>query len=48
MERIRDKLQHRFNPLHLYCRLRAVGLTHNAASLLSRCYERALYRIVLA
>lgn len=48
MTGIRNRLQHRFNPLHLYCRLRTIGLAHATASRLSRCYERALYRLVLA
>ncbi|BDQ33551.1 hypothetical protein [Pseudodesulfovibrio portus] len=48
MTGIRNRLQHRLNPLHLYCRLRTLGMTHGTAVILSRCYERALYRLVLA
>ncbi|MBG0791085.1 MAG: hypothetical protein H0S80_11370 [Desulfovibrionaceae bacterium] len=48
MNGIKQRLQHRLNPLHLYCRLRSLGMPHTAAARLSRCYERALYRLVLA
>jgi hypothetical protein len=37
-------LQHHFNPLHLFCRLRRLGLGKNAALRLARLYERYLYR----
>lgn len=48
MTGLRSQLQHRLNPLHIYCRLRTLGVAHKAASVLTRCYERAVYRRVLA
>ena len=48
MTKRRSRLQHRLNPLPVYCRLRALGMAHRAASRVSLCYERALYRLVLA
>jgi hypothetical protein len=42
--RIRDALTHRLNPLHLYCRLREMGLSCALARTLSKGYERAVYR----
>ncbi|MGE4194329.1 MAG: hypothetical protein AB7E51_13130 [Pseudodesulfovibrio sp.] len=48
MNGLRSRLQHRLNPLHVYCRLRSLGLAHRTASAVSLCYERALYRRVLA
>ncbi|WP_394699639.1 hypothetical protein [uncultured Pseudodesulfovibrio sp.] len=48
MKGLRSRLQHALNPLHVYCRLRTLGVTHGAASRMTLCYERALYRLVLA
>jgi hypothetical protein len=45
---LRSKLQHRLNPLHVYCRLRGLGVSHCPARAVSYCYERMLYRLVLA
>ena len=42
--RIRDALTHRLNPLHVYCRLRDMGLPGALARCLSRGYERVLFR----
>jgi len=42
--RIRDALTHRLNPLHLYCRLRDMGLPNALARTLTAGYERAVYR----
>jgi len=36
-------LQHYLNPLHIYCRLRDMGITKGAASLLCRIYEQTIY-----
>lgn len=41
---IRDALTHRLNPLHLYCRLRDLGLPSALARSLTKGYERVLYR----
>ncbi len=48
MTRIRSRLQHRFNPLHVYCRLRTIGVADKAARVVTSCYEKMLYRLVLA
>ncbi|HWR05185.1 MAG TPA: hypothetical protein VN419_14355 [Humidesulfovibrio sp.] len=42
--RLHDALTHHLNPLHLYCRLRDLGLPTSLARSLTRSYERALYR----
>ncbi|WP_172677121.1 thioredoxin domain-containing protein [Salidesulfovibrio brasiliensis] len=48
MQAIRARLQHRLNPLHIYCRLRDCGLGDQTAQRLSSCWERLVYRLVLA
>ena len=48
MMKLRCRLQHRLNPLHVYCRLRTLGMAHDPARALSFCYERMVYRLVLA
>jgi len=48
MNTLRRRLQHMFNPLHLYCRLKEAGLAEPLARRLSRVYERAVYRHLLA
>ncbi len=45
---IRSHLQHRLNPLHVYCRLRTMGIADKAARVMTACYERVVYRRVLA
>jgi len=45
---IRSHLQHRFNPLHVYCRLRTMGIADKAARVMTSCYEKVVYRRVLA
>lgn len=47
MRSVRNYLQHRFNPLHLYCRLVDFGFTEQAAGRVSGWYERVIYRICL-
>lgn len=42
--RIRNALTHRLNPLHLYCRLRDMGLPGALARTLTAGYERVVYR----
>ena len=37
-------LQHRFNPLHVYCRLRDYGISSRFAIRVSSAYER-FYRV---
>ncbi|XXJ20857.1 hypothetical protein ACR42D_15215 [Desulfovibrio caledoniensis] len=48
MTDIRSRLQHRLNPLHVYCRLRSLGMAHRTAVMVSSCWERALYRHILS
>lgn len=48
MTKIRCRLQHRLNPLHIYCRLRGMGVADRAARAVTSCYERMVYRLVLA
>ncbi|TDT92115.1 hypothetical protein EDC59_101519 [Pseudodesulfovibrio indicus] len=43
----RAYFQHKFNPLHIFCRLRRAGLSSGAARHLCWAYERALYRFIL-
>ncbi len=45
MRHVKHFLQHRFNPLHVYCRLRDVGLSPRTAGRVSGLYERYVYRM---
>jgi len=38
--RVRDWIQHRFNPLHIYCRLRHEGYSQNEAIKLACRWDR--------
>lgn len=40
--------QHYLNPLHVYCRLRDLGLPSPVARTISAGYERVLYRTASA
>jgi len=44
MKLFKAYLQHRFNPLHVYCRLRDYGLSSRFAIRVSNAYER-FYRV---
>ena len=44
MRHVKSYLQHHLNPLHIYCRLRSVGVPGRAAMRVSVVYER-VYRI---
>lgn len=44
MARFRSYLQHRLNPLHVYCRLCERGISRPTARKLSSVYER-IYRV---
>ncbi len=46
MRYIRSQIQHHFNPLHIYCRLREWGVSCEAARTVCGCYERFVYRLV--
>jgi hypothetical protein len=38
------KLQHYLNPLHVYCRMRDMGITKEMALFLCRIYEGTIFR----
>lgn len=44
MRHVRRFLQHCFNPLHIYCRLRDAGFSKQTAGRASELYERYVYR----
>ena len=37
-------IKHYMNPLHIYCRLRDVGIPKNSAMLVCRVYERTIFK----
>jgi len=41
-------LKYYMNPLHVYCRLRDLGLSKGQAILICCIYERLFFRILLA
>lgn len=47
MHIIRHHFQHYFNPLHVFCRLRQIGLQAHAARWFCCTYERYLYRAIM-
>jgi hypothetical protein len=47
MFRLRMAVQHFFNPLHMYCRLKDMGLAGPTAHKMCRVYERLIYRHIL-
>jgi hypothetical protein len=46
MRHFRNFMQHFFNPLHVYCRLKDMGVTTPTAHRVSRAYERYLWRFM--
>jgi hypothetical protein len=38
------KARHYMNPLHVYCRLRGLGVSHGTAKYVCRSYERYLFQ----
>ncbi|WP_167336397.1 hypothetical protein [Desulfonatronum thioautotrophicum] len=44
MRTVRFFFQHHFNPLHLYCRLREIGVNTCTAQRVCTMYERFVYR----
>ena len=40
--------QHHLNPLHIFCRLRGIGLPKTVAILICRFYERVIFKKFLA
>ena len=47
MKAFRRFCQHVLNPLHVFCRLRQVGVSGSVARGVCRVYERGLYRFLL-
>ncbi len=45
---LRNFLQHRLNPMHMYCRLMDFGLARHKARRLSAMYETIIYRHILS
>lgn len=45
---LRCLLMHKFNPLHVYCRLRDWGCGAKGAKAFCRVYERTVYRWIAA
>ncbi|GAB7079052.1 hypothetical protein [Megalodesulfovibrio paquesii] len=43
MDAIRNAIQHHCNPLHVYCRLRNLGVSAVLAHWLCRVYERVFF-----
>jgi hypothetical protein len=44
--RFRKAFQHVFNPLHVYCRLKDIGLPGFMARKMCRAYERFVFRLL--
>ncbi|GAB6059935.1 hypothetical protein [Desulfonatronum parangueonense] len=44
MRKVRIIFQHYFNPLHVYCRLREIGVGTCTAQKVCTIYERLIYR----
>jgi len=42
-----DRMRHRLNPLHIYCRLVCLGVSARVAKDLCRIYEESLYKLTL-
>ena len=47
MRALRENIQHAFNPLHIFCRLRQCGVAAGMARKMSWAYERYVYRIMM-
>ncbi len=47
MKCLRRSLQHCFNPLHVFCKLRRAGFGIPLARRMSSAYERYLYRVIM-
>ena len=46
MTRFRNAFHHVFNPLHVYCRLKDMGLPAPVAQKMCRAYERFVFRLL--
>lgn len=40
-------LQHHVNPLHVYCRLRGIGIPKRTAAIIGIYYERYIFRFLI-
>ena len=38
------EIKHYMNPLHVYCRLRDIGVSRSAAMFVCRFYERVIFK----
>ena len=47
MKRLRNYLQHRLNPVHMYCRLMEFGMARDNARRVCSVYERFIYKGIL-
>jgi hypothetical protein len=47
MENLMLAVQHRLNPLHVYCRLRDLGLERRLSLSWSRSYETLIFKLLL-
>lgn len=45
MQCIKSLMQHYFNPLHVYCRLRDIGMKGSITRHMCSVYERYVYKI---
>ena len=39
-----SEMKHFMNPLHIYCRLRELGMSRGPALFLCRIYERSIFK----
>jgi len=46
MHQIRNFMQHFFNPLHVYCRLKDLGVRTPTAHRVTQAYERYVWRLI--
>lgn len=46
-KRIRHRLQHALNPLHLFCRLRDAGMRPWLARRIADIWEQGVYKMIL-
>lgn len=48
MKNIRDWFHHKLNPLHVYCRMRDIGVEECKAKSFGRKYESYIYKAFLS
>ena len=46
MEKFKLSAQHTLNPLHVYCRLVEAGVDRRVGLLLSRLYEKTVFKVI--